>query len=154
MATLGLAERIEYEAINQATGLTNIVAYVTRPDLVVTGPYPMVEFQSPFFKGIYYFDYVTTESFPVGNYLFVVSSPTEGTRPPRTLRFDAPITVTGGGSGSTTIINNNTVQVDLDGVVLDASDNLVGEIESVDELDGTVETGDPGQVDGIIHSDP
>jgi hypothetical protein len=136
MATLGLAERIVYEAQDQRTGLTNLVAYVTRSDLTVAGPYPLVEFASPFFKGLYYFDYVTSTGFPVGDYLFVVSSPTEGVRPPQKVRFDQPITVSGGGGGGGGSVTNiiNDVQVDLDGVVLDMSDNLVGTIDAFDEL--------------------
>jgi len=154
MATLGLAERIVYEAQDQTTSLTDLTAYVTKPDLSVSGPYPLVEFASPFFKGLYFFDYVTTQSFPVGDYLFVVSSPTEGVRPPQKVRFDAPVTVSGSGSGGSVTNIVSAVQVDLLGVVLDVSDNLVGIIESVDELDGSLSTGDPDQVEGIVHSDP
>jgi len=59
--------------------LTDVVALVLKPDLSISGPYPMVELPG-YFRGLYYFDLITNPSDPQGEYVVLMVSPTEGTK--------------------------------------------------------------------------
>jgi len=148
MAVLGVDERIVYEAKRYRTGLTNVVAFVTKSDLSVSGPYPLTEFSSTPFKGLYFFDLVTTLGQPEGEWMIVVYSPTENLRPSYKVRFELPESAI---QSTVTILPDP--KFDLDGVVFDASPMLSGIVISDDSLDGVVFFGDPAEIDGVVDSE-
>ena len=76
MATgqLGKNSRISYESKNKRTGLVNISVIIQRPDSVDLGPFPLVEYKAGYYK----YDFVTTLSDLEGDYLGIISSPSEG----------------------------------------------------------------------------
>lgn len=83
MAYLGTPHRVFYVAKNLATGLTGITAKVLRPDNVVIGTFPLSA--SPGgapFAGLYYFDLITANTDPEGEWMCMVDSPSEGIRSP------------------------------------------------------------------------
>ena len=74
---LGQAHRITYISKNLVPGLTDIKAYVLKPDLTRVGPFDLTEVNDPQFAGFYIFDFVTTTSDSPGEYVGVVTSPSE-----------------------------------------------------------------------------
>ena len=63
--------RVIYESRNFVHGLTNIQAIVVKPNNVLAGPFPLVEFAAPL-SGRYYFDYITSASDPEGEYFCAI----------------------------------------------------------------------------------
>lgn len=77
LGQLGKIERIIYEAKRLQTGLTGITAYVLKPGSVVGGSFALNEYSFAAFRGIYFFDYLTSDTDPEGTYTIVISSPNE-----------------------------------------------------------------------------
>lgn len=77
---IGRPLTVTYMAKNYQTGLTNIRAYVMKPDLTVVGAFPLMEYIHPLFSGVYSFEYVTNMTDSEGKYLITIVSPTEGHR--------------------------------------------------------------------------
>lgn len=75
MATgrLGKPAIISYESKNRRTGLTDITVSIIKPDQSTVGPFPLVEYAS----GFYRYSFSTTLLDPEGDYLGIISSPTE-----------------------------------------------------------------------------
>jgi len=88
MAVLGTPYRVMYESKNLLSGLTNVIAQVMKPNGSVAGVYSLTEL-SGFFAGIYYFDYTTLSTDPVGEYIVMVYSPSESVRAPCKITFAA-----------------------------------------------------------------
>lgn len=74
---LGQAHRIIYTSKNLVSGLTDVRAYVIKPDLTRVGPYPLSEFADPKFSGFYAFEFPTAPTDSQGEYIGVVESPSE-----------------------------------------------------------------------------
>jgi hypothetical protein len=68
-----------YESRGFQQGLTNIIAYVLKPNGVTAGPYALAEGAVPF-AGVYMFTYLSQYVDPQGEYAVVIYSPSEGIR--------------------------------------------------------------------------
>lgn len=79
MANLGTAYRLAYEAKNFRSGLTDVVAVISRPDGTIDGPYSCVEMLGVF-TGVYAATYMSSLGYPEGEYLAAYVSPTENLR--------------------------------------------------------------------------
>jgi len=75
---LGQPHRITYISKSLVSGLTDIKAYVIKPDLTRVGPFLLSELADSKFSGFYFFDYVTLAADAPGEYIGVVDSPSEG----------------------------------------------------------------------------
>ena len=75
MSYLGTPYRVVYEAKRLRTGLTDVVAFVMKPDNTVVGPFAMSE-MSPF-NGRYSFNFETLVTDLAGEYIALIASPTE-----------------------------------------------------------------------------
>lgn len=81
MAQLGQNERITYTAKNLQSGLTDLTAYVLKPNGSRLGPFDVDEYGDANFKGFYFFDFITSKTTDAfGTYTGVIISPTEGHR--------------------------------------------------------------------------
>ena len=97
MATPNSIFKIHYEAKNFETGLTDVVAYVKKPNGVVSGLMPMTENSAPF-NGTYGVDYQVLLSDPHGEYIGIAVSPTNGIKSSFRFSVSESGTVSGGGS--------------------------------------------------------
>lgn len=70
--TLGTPYRFVYTARGFTSGLT-LFAKVIKPNGSVLGTFSLVEFSDPAFVGVYYFDMLTTQLMPEGEYAIVVT---------------------------------------------------------------------------------
>lgn len=77
MGQIGTPYRLGYQSKNFRTGLTDVVAFVLKPNNSMAGPFPMVEGTSPF-NGNYFADFFTSNADPEGEYVECIVSPTEG----------------------------------------------------------------------------
>jgi hypothetical protein len=68
--------RVVYESTGFKSGLTNIVAFILKPDLNISGPHQMIEMPSVF-AGRYFFDFITGVGDPEGEYVAAIYSPSE-----------------------------------------------------------------------------
>lgn len=87
MGTLGRSHRVMYQSKNNLSGLSDVFARVFKPNGAQAGNYPLVELPTPAFAGLYYFDFITSVSDPLGVYLGQVTSPTEGVQAPFTIEY-------------------------------------------------------------------
>lgn len=87
MAVLTIPERIVYSSKNGLSGLLDVVAYANKPNGAVAGPFPLVEFVSSRFRGLYYFDLLTSVSDPTGDWVINVISPSENIKTPVKVKF-------------------------------------------------------------------
>lgn len=78
MANLGVPFKIAYWAKDAKSGLTSITAKVLKPDGTTVGPLILTEVIDPDFSGSYTATFNTLTNDDEGNYLFVISSPSEG----------------------------------------------------------------------------
>jgi len=78
--TLGHPYRIVYNARDNRTLLGDVIAYVVKPNGVTEGPFSLIEFANVNFKGLYFFDYLTTLSSLEGEYVARISSVVDGIR--------------------------------------------------------------------------
>lgn len=69
---LGRPYRVFYTAKNIQSGLSGIVANVLKPDGSIVGPFNLLEIANSNFSGVYYFDFLTTQLMPEGEYLITV----------------------------------------------------------------------------------
>ena len=84
--------RIIYEARNFTTGLSNVQAFVLKPNLTSIGPFMLTELPSVF-GGRYYFDLMTGPTDPTGEYIAAIFSPAEGIQTThRVSLYDPPAT--------------------------------------------------------------
>lgn len=120
MPFLGTTYRLAYEAKNLATGLTNIVAMVYRPDGAVVGPIPLVEIGGAF-AGIYAANYISDVLDPEGEYLVAYVSPTDMIRAPA--RFTMEVRPT----GTTLFVRLQPSPPSVIGTVLDPA-SVVGQV--------------------------
>lgn len=79
MAYLGTPFEISYLAKGFRTGLTNVVAYVRKPDTTVVGPLTLVE-GTGVFVGQYFTSFISQLSDPQGEYFATILSPTESNK--------------------------------------------------------------------------
>lgn len=70
---LGRPYRVIYSSKNLVSGLMGISARVIRPDDVLMGIFPMIEFSDPGSQGVYYLDLMTTQLLPEGEYSVVIN---------------------------------------------------------------------------------
>lgn len=122
---LGTPARILYESKNKTTGLTDIVATIEKPNGDVVGPFPLVEYAT----GFYRFNFITALSDPEGDYLGLISSPTEG----HTTNFKlALFSIEGGGSGGAVIENCDPVIGQVGNL------KLIGQVKELKNVIGSV----------------
>ena len=69
---LGRPYRFFYSAKNYATGLSNIIAQVKKPNGSFHGNYTLLEFTGGLFDGSYYFDIPSTQNDPEGEYVIAI----------------------------------------------------------------------------------
>lgn len=69
---LGRNYKFTYGARNYVSGLS-ITATVLKPDGSLLGNYSLTEFSYSTMKGVYYFEMVTTDSMPEGEYTVVIN---------------------------------------------------------------------------------
>lgn len=69
---LGRPYRVFYTAKNIQSGLSGIVANVLKSDGSIVGPFNLLEIANSNFSGVYYFDFLTTQLMPEGEYLITV----------------------------------------------------------------------------------
>lgn len=69
---LGRPYRVFYTAKNIQSGLSGIVANVLKADGSISGPFNLLEIANSNFSGVYYFDFLTTQLMPEGEYLITV----------------------------------------------------------------------------------
>ena len=72
---LGKPYRIVYLAKNFVTGLEDLTCKIIKPDLTISEAYPLIEFEDADLKGCYYFDFLTTETDEIGDYIAVINNP-------------------------------------------------------------------------------
>lgn len=97
---LGRPYRVFYTAKNIQSGLSGIVANVLRPDGSIVGPFNLLELANTNFSGIYYFDFLTTQLMPEGEYLITVK---EGS-------YKSPVKVTFGlPTGNDIVVDNQKI---------------------------------------------
>lgn len=75
---LGQAHRITYISKSLVSGLTDIKAYVIKPDLTRVGPFALNELADTKFSGVYFFDFNTAPTDSPGEYIGIIESPSEG----------------------------------------------------------------------------
>lgn len=118
MGFLGKPERVVYWSKNFRTGLTDVQAYALKPNGSIAGPFPMPEFSSIAFRGLYYFDLITSLVDPEGDWIISILSPTEGIRNPSKVRFDTQVT----GSGSVNTIIPASSYLDFEAILIPIGD--------------------------------
>ena len=77
MPRLNTVNRIFYVAKNETAGLTDVQLYIKRPDLVLEGPFPMLELLDSPMTGTYYYDYTPVQQ---GAYLASMDSASQPKR--------------------------------------------------------------------------
>lgn len=141
--SLGRPYRVFYTAKNIQSGLTGIVANVMRPDGVVLGPFTLLELANTNFSGIYYFDLLTTQLMPEGEYLVTVK---EGSyKSPVKITFTLP-TEQEVNIDTQKIIGTIKVSQKLKGIISNGvsivgrikSNRIVGGISANSSIDGVV----------------
>lgn len=90
MAFLGTPYREIYEAKTFRAGLTDIIAYVMKPDVAKTviGPFSMPELLP--FTGLYGFDYESLVTDNPGEYLVMIFSPSENIKAADKMSLQVP----------------------------------------------------------------
>lgn len=78
MLYLGVKAKVLYEAKNQRAGLTDVQAFVTKPDGSALLPIALSELGVGISSGFYSFELPTSESDPEGDWIIIINSPTEG----------------------------------------------------------------------------
>lgn len=77
--------KIQYEAQNFRSGLTDIICVIKKPNDTETSPISLTE-QTGYFSGTYRGEYSVAVNDPLGEYIGIVFSPTEGHK--SSFRFD------------------------------------------------------------------
>lgn len=80
LGKLGRPYKISYTAKNFASGLTNIVARVEKPNGTYIGLFPLIEEVDSFYAGSYYFNLVLSNADLEGEYTVSIVEPTSGHR--------------------------------------------------------------------------
>ena len=75
---LGRPYRFFYSARNYVTGLSDILAQVKKPDGSLHGNYTLSEFTGGLFDGTYYFNILSTQNDPAGEYTVAIVEQTSG----------------------------------------------------------------------------
>tara|TARA_Y100000310_G_scaffold243676_1_gene248244 strand:- start:17606 stop:18082 length:477 start_codon:yes stop_codon:yes gene_type:complete len=78
MLYLGTNAKVLYEAKNQRTGLTDVEAFVTKPDGSALLPIALSELGTGVLSGFYLLEIPTSDSDPEGDWIIIINSPTEG----------------------------------------------------------------------------
>lgn len=138
MGYLGVPYRILYLAKGYRSGLTDVVAVVVKPNGGMVGVFPMREFPAPF-TGQYYYDYLSGQGDPQGEYFSLVISPTEQTQDSARISLYNPV--------PTTIQAISQTPVAVSGLVKTGS--VVGFVQS-DDVSGA--TGNNPSVQGATGS--
>ena len=103
MLYLGVKASIIYEARNQLSGLTDVEAFVTKPDGSALTPIALTEMGGTIGEGFYKFDLPTSESDPEGDWIILIDSPTEGHKAKAIRSFVTR--PTSGGVSETIVVN-------------------------------------------------
>lgn len=96
MSILGSAYRLVYEARNFRVGLTDVVATVIKSDSSKIGPISLVESTESGFEGVYLANIPTSEADPIGEWIGLISSASDGLK--STFRMSMQKVSSGGGS--------------------------------------------------------
>lgn len=113
---LGVPKRIVYVAKNYSTGLSGVYCKIQKPNGSIVGIFNMIEYTDIDFKGMYFFDYITSLADPAGDYVAIIVSTSENHRVSKKFNmFRDP---------ATAILNVGRLSV-----------NLEGEIEAEELLD-------------------
>ena len=151
---LGKQYKFTYGARNYVSGLAGVTATVLKPDGSLLGNYSLQEFSYPTMKGIYFFDIVTTDSMPEGEYSVCVKEGDYRSNSKVTMRLNYGLDLeetqeklTGVifGKSLTGVIN---VSKAISGVI--QNKNIIGVIDSVKKLNGTILS---QKIIGTIESD-
>jgi hypothetical protein len=78
MLYLGTKARVLYEAKNQRSGLTDVQAFVTKPDGSALLTIALNELGAGIGSGFYFFELQSSVSDPEGDWIIIINSPTEG----------------------------------------------------------------------------
>lgn len=90
MAQLGKPEKVVYTAKQLTTGLTDIKAYVMKPNGDIVGPFPLLEVDDNNFEGIYTFSFHTDSvNDEHGVYVGIIVSPSENHRTSFKLNYES-----------------------------------------------------------------
>jgi len=76
MSILGIPYRVVYIAQNFTTGLAGITAKVKPPTGAVRGAFALLEFAEAEFKGMYFFDFITSSVDPEGEWIVAIQDGT------------------------------------------------------------------------------
>lgn len=91
---LGRPYKIVYAAKNFASGLTNVVARVEKPNGTYIGLFPLIEDVDSFYAGTYYFNLVLSNSDLEGEYTVIIVEPTSAHREVYKVTMEREIDVT------------------------------------------------------------
>lgn len=140
---LGQPHRITYTAKSLVSGLTDIKAYVIKPDLNRVGPFALNELADPKFAGFYFFDFITAPSDSPGEYFGIIDSPSEnGHRAPFKINF----------SGDRAILQNiDTRTVNLPGDPASDSTVTTRTQAILDGLTDVVRISDLSAISGVLN---
>lgn len=154
MSLLGIPYRVVYEAREHATGLSNISCRVIKPNGAIVGDFTLTEFANAAFKGFYYFDLITQDTDPEGEWIAIINSASESIRAPWRISFQKDRTaeiqsdlgealhgflgpdVLGEVSGTDEIIGVIYLSEDLTAHVGYCDDEIDGEVSDSDEIIG------------------
>ena len=140
MAYLGTPYRVTYEAKYLRSGLTDVKAFVVKPDSTVAGLFSLAEMPFTTLRGLYTYDLMTSENDPEGEWIGIILSPSENVKTAFRISLQKnplvqfqnlfqALTNPGGGAA------------ELQGS-FELSSEYVGQVERGPELLGFIETGD------------
>lgn len=82
MAYLGTPYRVIYESKDLRPGLTDVKAFIVKPDSSVAGVFTFAEMPFQSMAGIYVFDLMTSLNDVEGEWMGMIHSPSEGNKSP------------------------------------------------------------------------
>jgi len=89
IGTLGKPYRIVYTAKNFIRDLIGITCKIIRPDLTISGPYEMTEFYDEDLKGCYYYDFETTKTDELGDYIVIINNAPQALKEALRIRYES-----------------------------------------------------------------
>lgn len=87
MAHLGTPYRVIYESKDLRPGLTDVKAFIVKPDSSVAGVFTFAEMPFQSMAGIYAFDLMTSLDDVEGEWVGMIHSPSEGNKSPFRVSF-------------------------------------------------------------------
>ena len=89
MAFLGTPYRVLYQSKNSRAGLTDVKAFVVKPDNSVAGLFTLTEYGFQSLAGVYYVDLMTSLNDVEGEWTAMIHSPSEGIKYPSRISFQS-----------------------------------------------------------------